>query len=944
MAPTQKASRSKSGRKEGRPLVIVESPAKARTIGKFLGSGYVVESSIGHVRDLPSTAKEIPPKYKGESWARTGVNVEEDFKPLYIVPAEKKAQVKKLKDLLKEASELYLATDEDREGEAIAWHLSEVLKPKVPVKRMVFHEITASAIQDAIDSPRELDDRLVDAQEARRILDRLYGYEVSPVLWRKIQPRLSAGRVQSVATRLVVDREAERRRFVSGTYWDLEGTFSRPGSEARPFGGTLVELGEKPVATGKDFDAKTGRLTDPGAVTLLDEAEATALNEELGSARFSVATVNEKPFTQRPPAPFITSTLQQEAGRKLRFTAQRTMRAAQSLYENGFITYMRTDSTNLSAQALDASRGQAVELYGADHVPEKPREYKRKVKGAQEAHEAIRPAGDRFRTPDAVSGELESDQAAIYELIWKRTIASQMKDASGLRTQVRIGAETSRGEARFAASGKVIRFAGFLRAYVEGSDDPEAELADQERILPPLAVGDAIDAESLAPRSHATQPPARYTEASLIKELEDRGIGRPSTYAAIIRTIQDRGYVWKKGTALVPTLTAFAVVNLLREHFQELVDYEFTARMEEDLDLMAAGEREARPWLRRFYFGDESAAGEGLDAVGLKRKVGSGWDEIDARAISSLPLGENAEGAPVVARVGRYGPYVQVGDSDERASLPDQLLLDELDVEQALGFIERAAGADRVLGDDPETGKPIYLKSGRFGPYVQLGDPERTEKGTLKKGGKPRMASVWTTMEPETLTLDQALLLLSFPREIGTHPESGEPIIASDGRYGPYIKMGTETRSLEGHDQLATVTVEEAVKILAEPKRRRGQASQRVLNEIGTHPESGAAIHLRSGRFGPYVTDGEVNASVPKGLDPSLVDLERAVDLLAARREKLIEQGKDPAAKTAKKKTSKKKASRKKATKKSAKKKTAKGTTKKAAANDVAPPSAETGS
>jgi DNA topoisomerase-1 len=910
-------------------LVIVESPAKARTISKYLGADFAVESSVGHIRDLPSNAAEIPAEFKDEPWSRLGVNVEDDFKPLYVVPKDKKAQVTKLRKLLKGAVELYLATDEDREGEAIAWHLVQVLKPKVPVKRMVFDEITKSAITQAVDATRDIDQGLVSAQETRRVLDRLFGYEVSPVLWRKVGPKLSAGRVQSVATRLVVDRERARMRFVSAAYWDLDTVLETRDDARAAIDVRLVELGARRVASGKDFDETTGALKNADAVRLLDEAAAVRLADELRDADFRVAEVKEKPFTNRPYAPFITSTLQQEAARKLRFSAQRTMRVAQNLYENGHITYMRTDSTNLSSQAINGARAQIRELYGDDYLPDQPRRYTSKSKNAQEAHEAIRPAGETMRTPQSLRGELGDDAAKLYELIWKRTVASQMKDARGKRTNVRLVADSpSEGAVTFTASGKVIEFPGFLRAYVEGSDDPQAQLEDQEKILPPLAEGDTLAAKSIAPSGHTTQPPARFTEASLIKELEDRGIGRPSTYAAIIQTIQDRGYVWKKGTALVPTFTAFAVINLLETHLEDLVDFAFTAKMEDGLDAIANGQRDPGPWLHDFYFGQPGAKknGDHIADIGLKALIGSGWDAIDARAVCSVELGKTESGERVFARVGRYGPYVQVEDSDQRATIPEDIPPDELTVARASELLAQAALGDRVLGAHPEEGKPVYIKTGRFGPYVQLGDPELTEKGKIKRGSKPKMASLWPGMSMETITLDDALMLLSFPREVGAHPESGEVITAQDGKFGPYLRMGSESRSLENHEKLSSVTLTEAVEIFKQPKGRR-KAVSAVIAELGEHPESGDTIQVKNGRFGPYVTDGVVNATIPKGHDPAKISLEKGLELLAAREQKMRDQGKDPRApkakktrkaKSAKKKTTKKKATKKKTTKKKA--------------------------
>ncbi|HEY1828167.1 MAG TPA: type I DNA topoisomerase, partial [Acidimicrobiales bacterium] len=782
----------------GKALVIVESPAKARTISGMLGPDFIVESSVGHIRDLPRGADEVPAAYKGEDWARLGVDVDNGFKPLYVVSASKKSVVANLKRLLKDADELYLATDEDREGESIAWHLFEVLSPTVPVKRMVFHEITPAAIARAVDEWRELDRRLVDAQEARRILDRLYGYEVSPVLWRKVMPKLSAGRVQSVATRMVVERERARMRFRSATWWGIDGTFTHAEAPAG-FGASLVSLGGAPVATGKDFN-EDGVQTSEGTTRVLGEEEATSVATALAGQTFTVSAVTERPFRRSPAAPFMTSTLQQEAGRKLRFSAQRAMQVAQRLYEQGWITYMRTDSTTLSDQALTAARAQAREMYGDAYVPDAPRRYERKVKNAQEAHEAIRPAGESFRSPEAAGRELTGDELRLYELIWKRTVASQMNDATGTSAQVRLVADVPAGvaagqAAEFSASGRVIAFPGFLRAYVEGEDDPDAELADREVVLPALAEGDTVDGTAFEPGSHATQPPARYTEASLVKAMEDLGVGRPSTYASVIATILDRGYVWKKGTALVPSFTAFAVVGLLERYFANLVDYGFTASMENDLDEIADGRGEALPWLTRFYFGDggtvpanEAGANDVSTEIkmGLKATVATHLGEIDAREINSIPLGEGSDGVPIVARIGRYGPYLQRGD--DRASLPDDICPDELTVARAEELLD-APSNDRVLGTDPATGLDVQVKAGRFGPYVQLGE-------VVEGGDKPRTSSLFSGMEPATLTFEQALQLLTIPRSIGTDPENGEEVVAHNGKFGPYLKRGSDTRSL----------------------------------------------------------------------------------------------------------------------------------------------------
>jgi DNA topoisomerase-1 len=849
-----------------KPLVIVESPAKAKTIAGFLGNGYMVESSVGHIRDLPSDARDIPAAFKGEPWARLGVDVDNGFKPLYVVVQGKKERVTKLKSLLKEASELYLATDEDREGESIAWHLLEVLNPRVPVKRMVFHEITREAIRRAVDNSRDLDRRLVDAQETRRILDRLYGYEVSPVLWRKVLPRLSAGRVQSVATRLLVERERARMRFRAASYWDVSGRFRAEGGG---FGGLLVALDGSRLATGRDF-GEDGELNRADVVRL-DETSARGLADRLAGAELAVRTVDEKPWRRSPYAPFLTSTLQQEAGRKLRYSAARTMRVAQDLYEAGHITYMRTDSTALSDQALSAARAVVRDLYGADYLPASPRRYEKRVKNAQEAHEAIRPAGDQFRHPDR-SG-LSGDQLRLYELIWKRTVASQMSDAQGLSVQVRLGATSSAGEdAEFAANGRVVSFPGFLRAYVEGSDDPEAELEDREVRLPRLARGEKVAAEELVPEGHTTQPPARYTEASLVRALEELGVGRPSTYATIIDTVQSRGYVWKKGSALVPSWTAFAVVGLLEQYFAKLVDYGFTAQMEEDLDSIARGDEEPLPWLTRFYFGSPGAKGEG---EGLKQMVAERLAEIDARAVNSIPVGDAGSG--VVVRVGRFGPYVQ--EDERRASVPEDLAPDELTDERAHQLLDAptAEQADRELGADPATGLPVLVRAGRYGPYIQLGRADELST-------KPKTSSLLTGMVPDEVTLEEALRLLTLPRKLGRGPDGGEEIVVDKGRYGPYVRKGTDYRSLETEDQLFTVTLADALDLFSRPRTRGNRQASQPLAEIGTDPVSGTTITVKEGRFGPYVTDGTVNASLRRGDAIESLTLERAAELLADRR------------------------------------------------------------
>ncbi|MFB7590358.1 type I DNA topoisomerase [Streptomyces sp. NPDC056169] len=920
MSPTSETAHG------GRRLVIVESPAKAKTIKGYLGPGYVVEASVGHIRDLPSGAAEVPEKYTGEV-RRLGVDVEHDFQPIYVVNADKKAQVRKLKELLAESDELYLATDEDREGEAIAWHLQEVLKPKVPVHRMVFHEITKDAIREAVANPRELNQRMVDAQETRRILDRLYGYEVSPVLWKKVMPRLSAGRVQSVATRLVVERERERIAFRSAEYWDLTGTFGtgRTGDASDPSSlvARLAAVDGKRVAQGRDFGAD-GRLKSD-AVLHLDEEKARALAAALADTAFAVRSVESKPYRRSPYAPFRTTTLQQEASRKLGFGAKATMQVAQKLYENGFITYMRTDSTTLSDTAVSAARAQVTQLYGADYLPEKPRVYAGKVKNAQEAHEAIRPSGDRFRTP-AETG-LSGDQFRLYELIWKRTVASQMKDATGNSVTVKIGGRASDGrDAEFSASGKTITFHGFMKAYVEGADDPNAELDDRERRLPQVAQGDALTADEITVDGHATKPPARYTEASLVKELEEREIGRPSTYASIIGTILDRGYVFKKGTALVPSFLSFAVVNLLETHFGRLVDYDFTARMEDDLDRIARGEAKSVPWLKRFYFGEGDGTGQGGaadagngdgDHLGGLKELVTDLGAIDAREISSFPVGNG-----IVLRVGRYGPYVERGEKDaeghQRADVPEDLAPDELTVEHAEELLAKPSG-DFELGTDPVSGNQIVAKDGRYGPYVTEILPEGTPK-TGKNAVKPRTASLFKSMALDTVTLEDALRLMSLPRVVGADAE-GVEITAQNGRYGPYLKKGTDSRSLTDEEQLFSITLDEALAIYAQPKQRGRAAAKPPLKELGTDPVSEKPVVVKDGRFGPYVTDGETNATLRTDDSVETITPERGYELLAEKR------AKGPAKKVAKKAPAKKAPAKKTATKTAAKKTTAAKTT-----------------
>ncbi|MEU9188242.1 type I DNA topoisomerase [Streptomyces sp. NPDC048484] len=931
MSPTSETAHG------GRRLVIVESPAKAKTIKGYLGPGYVVEASVGHIRDLPNGAAEVPEKYTGEV-RRLGVDVNNDFQPIYVVNADKKAQVKKLKELLKDSDELFLATDEDREGEAIAWHLLEVLKPKVPVHRMVFHEITRDAIRSAVANPRELNQRMVDAQETRRILDRLYGYEVSPVLWKKVMPRLSAGRVQSVATRLVVERERERMAFRSAEYWDLTGTFGtgRAGDQSDPSNlvARLTAVDGKRVAQGRDFDS-VGQIKSANTLHL-DETNARTLAAALENTNFSVRSVESKPYRRSPYAPFRTTTLQQEASRKLGFGAKATMQVAQKLYENGFITYMRTDSTTLSDTAITAARAQVTQLYGASYLPDKPRTYAGKVKNAQEAHEAIRPSGDRFRTP-AETG-LTGDQFRLYELIWKRTVASQMKDAVGNSVTVKIAGAASDGrDAEFSASGKTITFHGFLKAYVEGADDPNAELDDRERRLPQVDEGDPLSAEEITVDGHATKPPARYTEASLVKELEEREIGRPSTYASIIGTILERGYVFKKGTALVPSFLSFAVVNLLEKHFGRLVDYDFTAKMEDDLDRIARGEAQAIPWLRRFYFGEgeatgaaEAGNGDGDHLGGLKELV-TDLGAIDAREVSSFAVADS----DIMLRVGRYGPYVERGEKDsenhQRADVPEELPPDELTVELAEELLAKPSG-DFELGADPESGRQIIARDGRYGPYVTEVLPEGTPK-TGKNAVKPRTASLFKSMSLDMVTLQDALKLMSLPRVVGKDAE-GVEITAQNGRYGPYLKKGTDSRSLTSEEQLFSITLDEALAIYAQPKQRGRAAAKPPLKELGADPVSGQPVVVKDGRFGPYVTDGETNATLRSDDSVEEITAERGFELLAEKR------AKGPAKKTAKKAPAKKAPAKKTAAKKTAAKKTTtakKTTAKKATAAKATP-------
>ena len=961
-------------------LVIVESPNKVRSIAGYLGPEFDVEASVGHIRDLPQPS-ELPATMKKGPYGKFAVDVEDDFTPYYVVNPDKKKTVAQLKKALKEADELYLATDDDREGEAIAWHLQQVLKPKVPVRRMVFTEITREAVTRALDNTRELDIHLVDAQETRRILDRLVGYEVSPVLWRKVRAGLSAGRVQSVATRLVVERERERMAFRSASYWGVEATFSTVLSavdvtarQEASFTARLVTLDGRRVATGRDFndDGQLRPAALKASAVHLHQVGATAVAEAIGRGEPRVVGVEDKPYKRRPAAPFTTSTLQQEASRKLRMNPRETMRVAQGLYENGFITYMRTDSTVLSGQAVAAARSQVAELYGAEYVPERPRVYASKSKGAQEAHEAIRPAGDHFRTPAQVSGELTGAQFRLYELIWKRTVASQMADAVGSTATVTVEVPLTpvAGESRdsgptfstagLTASGTVITFRGFLAAYEEGrdaeryQDDAGAAAKDSKDVrLPAMISGQELAALDAEASGHETTPPPRYTEASLVKALEEREIGRPSTYAATMSTISDRGYVDHRGQALVPTWLAFAVTRLLEENFAELVDYDFTASMERDLDRIAAGEEDRVAWLRRFYNGQggagaeraaQAASGEleavaaALRAQGLKGLVDN-LGEIDARAVNSIEIGEG-----ITLRVGRYGPYLEDAEG-KRANVPADLAPDELTVDKARELFTRAADDGRELGVDPVSGHVIIAKDGRYGPYVTEVLPEleetaeaettktaktakstKTKKTTKAAKPKPRTASLLRSMDLSTVTLEQALDLLSLPRVVGQDPESGEDITAQNGRYGPYLKKGTDSRSLETEEQIFTVTLEQALELFAQPKRRRGQAAARgPLRELGQDPATDKPVVIKDGRFGPYITDGQTNVTVPRSEDPATISAERAFELLADKRAKGPAKKRTTRKTTAKKATTKKTTTKKAATAKTATAKTATG-------------------
>ncbi len=907
-------------------LVIVESPAKARTIAQYLGDGYEVHASVGHIRDLIEP-KNLPPELKKGSLGKFSVDVENGFEPYYVVSEQKRKTVADLKRALKDADELYLATDEDREGEAIAWHLLEVLKPKVPVKRMVFHEITRDAIEHARDNTRDIDTALVDAQETRRILDRLYGYEVSPVLWRKVGPGLSAGRVQSAATRLVVDRERERLAFVSAAYWDLLAQLA-PQASTDAFESRLVRLDGGRIATGRDFD-DLGHLK-AGAVALDEKAaEALAVALRQDSTTFTVTSVESKPYTRRPAAPFTTSTLQQEAARKLRFSARQTMSVAQGLYENGYITYMRTDSPALSQQAITAARTQASALYGADSIPERPRVYAGKSKNAQEAHEAIRPSGDTFRTPGQLEGTLRGNDWKLYDLIWKRTVASQMADARGSTATVTIAGKTTDALAEFVASGTVITFRGFLAAYEEGHDEERnapAEPADAK--LPPLTEGQVLDVTDIEAKGHETSPPPRYTEASLIKTLEELGIGRPSTFTSIISTIIDRGYVTPRGTALVPSWIAFSVVRLLEDYFTELVQYDFTAAMESDLDRIADGREKRIDWLTGFYFGGENYRG--------LRNVIDNLGEIDAKTVNSIPLDER-----VTLRIGKYGPYLEVVEPDatedakpRRVNIPDGLAPDELTLEKAYELIDAPVIVDRIIGVNPANGKQIVAKNGRYGPYVAELEPEspaavepvspvepekKPEKKPAKKkpaAPKPRTASLFTSMDLATIDLDTALQLLNLPRIVGQDPETGQDITAQNGKFGPYLKKGTDSRSLTSEEQIFELDLAGALEIFAQPKYGARRASS-ALKEFDADPESGKPIKLKDGRFGPYVTDGVTNATIPRGESIDDIDFERAVQLLADKRAKGPAKPKTAARRaTAKKPPAKKSTTRKPAARK----------------------------
>ena len=900
-------------------LVIVESPAKAKKIAGYLGPDYMVMASVGHVRDLCSRASELPADVKKKPWAKLAVDVDDRFQAYYVVHESKKKTIADLKKALKSADALLLATDEDREGEAISWHLMEVLRPTVPVQRMVFNEITPEAIREAVQNPRDLDMQLVEAQETRRIVDRLYGYPVSEVLWKKIgREAKSAGRVQSVAVRLVVDRERERIAFRAASYWDITGVFSPGSDDASSFDATLTSINSVRLATGDSFDQQGG--LKKADVVVLDEARARALADQLASVPFTVRSVVQKPSQRQPKAPFITSTLQQEASNRLRWGSQRTMRVAQSLYENGYITYMRTDSVSLSTQAVTAARNQARELYGPEYVADAPRVYKGKVKNAQEAHEAIRPAGDVFRTPGEVSGELNADEFALYDLIWKRTVASQMANAQVATTTMKLGAVGADGtDAEFTASGTVVVFPGFYAALKDVAEESEDD--DRERELPAIGEGAPVSVVRLDPDGHSTSPPARYTEAKLVARLEELGIGRPSTYASIMSTIVDRGYVWKKGSALVPSFTAFAVVRLLKEHFTALIDYQFTANMEEVLDLIALGETDRVEQLEAFWRGGHSVSGADFPGVKpLTEDLGA----IDARGIATFPI----DGTDAVLRVGRYGAYVERGE-DQRANVPIGLAPDELTAEKAEQLLLEPSG-DRELGVDPQTGLTVVAKSGRYGPYVSEVLPEGSPKSA-----KPRTASLFASMKPSTVTLEEALQLLSLPRVVGTDPADGVEILVQNGRYGAYMTKDKDSRSLGSEEEIFTVTLEQALALFAQPKQRRGRGQAKPpLRELGNDPTTGLAMVIKDGRFGPYVTDGVTNATLRSADDPETMTVERASDLLSERRSKEALDGLVPKQTTAR--VVKRGATKKAAAKKAAAKKTAKKTAMKATAKTTA--------
>ena len=917
-------------------LVIVESPAKAKTIGKYLGSDFIVEASVGHIRDLATTPSQLPEKYRKAPWARLAVNVDSNFEPFYVVSEDKVKQVSKLKQQLKASSALYLATDEDREGEAISWHLLEILKPQVPVHRLVFHEITKSAILKALETTRGLDMDLVEAQEARRILDRLYGYELSPVLWRKIKNRLSGGRVQSVAVKLIVERELERIRFHSANYWDVLGEFS--SEEKGDFKATLTTVGEKAIPTGKDFDQATGTLKTPEKFILLDEQGAAELIERLRQNGAVVKSVEEKPSSTRPYPPFTTSTLQQEANRRLHFSARQTMDVAQRLYESGRITYMRTDSTTLSNEALNAARELVKTHYGEKYLPKEPRRYATTVKNAQEAHEAIRPSGNSFPLPETLRNVVSFDEYRLYDLIWKRTVACQMTNSIEMHKTIVVSLD----DACFQVSGKTIEFPGFRRAYVEGKDDPEAELADQETLLPDLKPGDVLQTKTLTPQDHTTVPPARYTEASLTRTLVDKGVGRPSTYATIIDVILNRDYGFKRNNALIPTWTAFAIYNLLQKYFPELVDYDFTASMDQALDDVSTGTRDRNEYLRAFYFGDvEDHSQPGSNpfpfpdsfASGLKQAIDSRKDEINPRDISAFLVGtpvkeDGTPDEPIYVRVGRYGPFLEQGDV--QTHLPDQLAPDELTITKALEFINSSKLANSPIGTCPDTGKPIYLRHGRFGWYVQRGDAESGDE-------KPQNVSLLKGMTEHDVTLEVALQLLNLPKTLGVDPATELPVMAYNGRYGAYVKRGEDSRTLPAGMSLLTVTLEQALELLAKEKfpSRAKAKKQEPLKTFGPSPVTGQEVKLMDGRYGLYVTDGETNASLTKELDQESIDLEKALELLAARAARGTTSRKKSSRKTTVKKTTKKTTTKKATTKKKAVKKTA--TVKKSAPPKAAP-------